>query len=164
MAFWKLYYHLIWGTKNGQPFIIPKIEQHLYPFLVQRASEMGVFVYAINGWLNHVHLIITIPPKLAIADVVKDLKGASSHFINDRGWLDEQFNWQRGYGVLSLGEKQRPLAEAYVINQKLHHEQQSINSWLERTADVDEGTAMPKIENSLREPGVMYEVEDELPF
>ena len=60
MAFWKLYYHLVWGTKNKQPFIIPVIEQHLYPLLVHRASEMGVFVYAVNGWLDHVHLVTAV--------------------------------------------------------------------------------------------------------
>jgi putative transposase len=163
MAFWKLYYHIVWGTKNGRPFIIPVVEQHLYPNLVQRAAEMGAFVFAINGWLNHVHLVVSIPPKLAIALFVKDLKGASSHFINDRCWLDEQFNWQRGYGVLSMGETQRPFAEAYVLNQKQHHEQQTTNSWLERTADEDEGLTVPA-QGMLREPGVVYQVGDELPF
>jgi REP element-mobilizing transposase RayT len=89
MAFWRLYYHLVWGTKNRQPLITPVIETHLYSYLVHKASELGVFVYQINGWLDHVHLVVAIPPKLSIADVVKNLKGASSHFINDRQFLEE---------------------------------------------------------------------------
>lgn len=163
MAFWKLYYHLVWGTKNGQPFITPVVEQHLYPYLVQRASEMEAFVYAINGWQDHVHLVAAIPPKLAVSLFVKDLKGAGSHFINDHHWVKEQFRWQRGYGVLSLGEKQRPLAEAYVLNQKQHHEQQTTNAWLERTADVDEGVGVQG-KGVLRELGMIYEVGDDFPF
>lgn len=160
MAFWKLYYHLVWGTKNRQPFITLVIEQHLYPYLVHRVAELEAFVYAINGWRDHVHLVTAVPPKIALSQFVKDLKGASSHFINDRGWIDEHFQWQRGYGVLSLGEKQRPLAEAYVHNQKQHHELQTTNSWLECTADEESGSTTI----TLREPDVVYEVGDEFPF
>ena len=164
MAFWKLYYHLVWGTKNRQPFLTPIVEQNLYPLLVQRAAEMGVFVYAVNGWWDHVHLVTAVPPKLAIAQVVKDLKGASSHFINTRNILDDHFQWQRGYGVFSLGEKQRPFAEAYVNNQKQHHEKQTANAWLERMSEEDEGVIYPSQDGVLRESGVMYEVGDAFPF
>ena len=70
---------------------------------------------------------------------VKRLKGASAFDLNQSGALDEQFNWQRGYGILTLGERQRPQAEAYVRNQKEHHRQQTTNDWLERTDEFDEG-------------------------
>ena len=165
MAFWKLYYHLVWGTKNKQPLITPKTEPRLYSFLVTRAAEMGLFVYQVNGWLDHVHLILAIPPKHAVSAVVKILKGSSSHYMNAHGLSDEYFAWQRGYGALSLGEKQRPFAEAYVINQKQHHEQQTTNSWLERLADYDEGPVeLTKTSGLLREPSVIYEVGDDFPF
>ncbi len=167
MAFWKLYYHLVWSTKNRQPFITAQIEPHLYAFLVSRAAEMNVFVYQVNGMQEHVHVVAAIPPKHAIATVVKNLKGASSHFINDRQWLDEHFVWQRGYGALSVGEKQRPFAERYVANQKQHHTQQTANSWLEYTTQFDEGPseAKPKAEGLIRESGAVYQVnDDEFPF
>ena len=165
MVFWRLYYHLIWGTKNREPLIVPKIESHLYSYLVHKASELDVFVYQINGWFDHVHLIAAIPPKISISDVMKNLKGASSHFINDRQFLEGHFQWQRGYGALSLGEKQRPFAEAYVINQKQHHQQQTTNSWLERMTDFDEAPATPQSNSTmLREPSVTYEVDDDFPF
>ncbi len=165
MAFWKLYYHLVWGTKNKQPFIVPEIEHRLYSFLVARAAEMDVFVYQVNGWLDHIHLVLAIPPKHAVSYVVKILKGSSSHYINDHGLLDKHFVWQRGYGALSLGEKQRPFAEAYVINQKQHHERQTTNSWLERMADYDEGPAeLNKKSGLVRESGPIYEVGDDFPF
>ena len=165
MAFWRLYYHLVWGTKNRQPLITPVVENHLYSYLVHKASELGVFVYQINGWLDHIHLVVAIPPKLSIADVVKNLKGASSHFINERQFLEGHFQWQRGYGVLSLGEKQRPFAEAYVINQKQHHQQQTTNTWLERMTDYDEGAAKPESSVPiLQEPAPIYVIDDERPF
>ena len=164
MAFWKLYYHLVWGTKHRRPMITPIVEQHLYPLIVQRAADLGMFVYAVNGWWDHMHVVTAVPPKLTISDVVKDLKGASSHFINTHDWLDERFQWQRGYGVFSLGEKQRPFAEAYVNNQKQHHEQQTSNAWLERMSETDEGVVFPSRDGVLRESGAVYEVGDDFPF
>ena len=162
MAFWKLYYHLVWATKYRRPFLTPEIEKHLFPLMIQRAADMDVFVYAINGWWDHLHVVAAIPPKHAISNVVKDLKGASSHFINARGLTEEKFKWQRGYGVFSLGEKQRPFAEAYVRNQKQHHEKQTTNAWLERISD-DVGV-MQRQDGIVRELGLVYEVEDEFPF
>jgi putative transposase len=61
MAYWKLYYHLVWSTKNRQPFITPQIEPHLYRFLVSRAAEMGIFVYPVNGMAEHVHVVAAVP-------------------------------------------------------------------------------------------------------
>ena len=85
MPFWKLYYHLVWGTKNRQRLLAPEIEPQLYQFITNRALEMDVILYKINGYFDHVHVVAAIPPKHAIATAVKILKGASSHHINDRG-------------------------------------------------------------------------------
>jgi REP element-mobilizing transposase RayT len=139
MAFWRLYYHLIWATRDRAHLIEPKMESNLYGYLIHKASESGVYVYAVNGWYDHIHLVVSVPPKLAIAEVVKRLKGASAHHFNNSIQLDYEFAWQRGYGVFSLGEKQRALAEEYVREQKAHHDKGTTNSWLERCAELDEG-------------------------
>ncbi len=165
MTFWKLTYHIIWGTKNKQPLITSSIEAHLYPVIVSRAASMDAYIYQINGWYDHTHIIASVPPKHSIADFVKDLKGASSHFINRRNLSEEYFAWQRGYGVLSLGEKQRPFAEEYVINQKQHHAEQTTNSWLEKI-DVDvKRPFSPKSSSTIREPAAVYHVDQvDCPF
>ena len=169
MSFWRLYYHLVWSTKNREPLITSEIEKRLYAYLVHKAAELECYVYAINGWHDHVHLIIAIPPKQAVADVVKHLKGASSHDLNHAGGLDYEFAWQRGYGALSLGERQRPQAEAYVNDQKAHHTQQTPIAWLERDNDVDEGppdtgVALTPVPGIAREPQAAYGVDGESPF
>ena len=139
MPFWRLNYHLVWSTKNREPFIQPNIEQRLYGYLTNKAAELGVYVYAINGWHDHVHMVVAVPPKHALAYVLKTLKGSSAYDLNQVVKLDYYFAWQRGYGALTLGEKQKPIAIAYVENQKQHHQQQDTNPWLERDAEFDEG-------------------------
>ena len=138
MTFWRCYYHLVWTTRDREPLIQPDIEKRLYAYIVYKAAELGVYVYAINGCSDHVHLIVSIPPKLAVADVVKRLKGASSH---DMGVQSVPFDWQRGYGVLTVGEKHRMIAQAYVEGQKNHHAAGSTMAALEYCAEIDEGPA-----------------------
>lgn len=169
MSFWRLYYHLVWATKNREALIQPETEERLYAYTVRKAAESNVCVYAINGWYDHVHLLVAIPPKHAVADVVKRLKGSSSHYLNHAGGLDYEFAWQRGYGALTFGEGQRAKAEAYVRAQKDHHEQQTANSWLERCSEFDEGPADAGITPdgvppSLREERMIYDAWGEPPF
>jgi REP element-mobilizing transposase RayT len=169
VSFWRLYYHLVWATKNREHLIQPEIDDRLYAYTVRKAAELDVYVYAINGWYDHVHVVAAIPPKHAVADVVKRLKGASSHYLNHEGGLDYQFAWQRGYGALTLGELQRPKAEAYVRAQKEHHDQQTANAWLERYTEFDEGPVdvgmtVDAVPSSLREEGLVYDAWGEPPF
>jgi REP element-mobilizing transposase RayT len=169
MAFWRLYYHLVWATKNREHLIQLEIEKRLYPYIINKAIELEVYIYAINGWYDHIHLVAAIPPKHAVADVVKHLKGASSHDLNHAGGLEGAFAWQRGYGALTVGEQHRPKAIGYVENQKSHHQQQTTNTWLERYADFDEGPDDTGLNSEfvptvIREEPVGYEIWDEFPF
>lgn len=141
MSFWRLYYHLVWGTKNREPLLTPDFEQRLYPYLIGKAAELGAYVYALNGSCDHVHLVAAIPPDVPVAAFMKLLKGVSSHDLDHPGLPAGQFAWQRGYGALSLGESQRPIAEEYVAKQKQHHgEGTTVPRW-EQTAEFDEGPA-----------------------
>lgn len=165
MSFWRAYYHLVWATRNRQPWIQPEVEPHLFAYLIRKSASMGVYVYAINGIQDHIHLVVAIPPHLSIAEVVKNLKGASSHDLKKANILDSSFAWQRGYGVLTLGERQRKDAEAYVNNQKAHHQQGTTNAWLEREAEGDEaleniGNNLPSSPHTMQDEAGAYQVEE----
>ncbi|NJN31424.1 MAG: IS200/IS605 family transposase [Synechococcales cyanobacterium RM1_1_8] len=125
MAFWRTYYHLIWTTKEREPLIQPEVEALLYPYILGKVQHQGGIAHAANGVEDHVHLIVSIPPKLAIADFIQHIKGSSSRHIRQNTSVGQAFQWQRGYGVLSLGSKQLDIAIAYVENQKLHHAEKS---------------------------------------
>ncbi len=139
MPFWRLYYHLTWATKNREATITPSVETVLFPYMVSKAAEVGGFVYAIDGWNDHVHVVVAVPPSLAVSDFVKTVKGASSHLINSMKLMgEERFEWQEGYGAHSIGERNRAVAEAYVAAQKQHHREQTAVAWLERSTEDDE--------------------------
>jgi len=169
MPFWRSYGHVVWATKNREAQIAASFEQRLYAQLVNKAAEIGCYVYVINGMSDHIHVVLTIPPKLSVADVVKTLKGSSAHFVNHIIQPPEyHFAWQRGYGYLSLGHRQLADAIAYVERQKEHHAGGACNQWLERCSELDEGpeiytTAEDKIHVVRESADVSYDVE-ELPF
>ncbi|MEM8501571.1 MAG: IS200/IS605 family transposase [Cyanobacteria bacterium P01_D01_bin.1] len=123
MSLWKLYYHLVWSTHERLPLITPKREAPLYQYCNDKANALGAHLHAIGGIDNHVHLIVSIPPKIAIAEFVRRIKGSSSHYLNSRYPDDDcgKFKWQQNYGVFSLGRKQLDFAIAYTQNQKQHH-------------------------------------------
>jgi REP element-mobilizing transposase RayT len=169
MPFWRTYYHLVWATHERLPLIQPNVEKRLYAYTVAKSAEIGVYVYAINGWHDHLHLVAAIPPKISISEVVKTLKGSSSHDLNQSDAFNGNFGWQRGYGVFSLGEKQKSIAEKYVNEQKQHHQSQTINEWLERCNEEDEGPhetglSMEHVPPILREQRARYMELGETPF
>lgn len=136
MVLWRLYYHLVWATKERQPLITPDKEPNLYSYIIGKADNLGSIIHAIGGIEDHIHLIVSIPPRLSISEFVKNIKGSSAHHLN-HGLTnpDSPFCWQRGYGVFSLGGKQLAQAVDYVLNQKLHHQQGTTIASLERDSD-----------------------------
>jgi putative transposase len=81
---------------------------------------------------DHIHLALSIPPTVAVADAIGRLKGASSHLIGQRLTQQTGFAWQSEYGALSLTERALPTVVAYVHNQKQHHADNSLIHGLER--------------------------------
>ena len=94
--------------------------------------NMIVFIHFINSMDDHIHLAVSIPPKIAIADFVKFVKGSSAHFVNRELNFLVPFVWQRGYGVLSFGQKNLNTILAYIQNQKSHHTSGTTISYLEQ--------------------------------
>ena len=132
MPYWKLYYHFIWSTKNRLPLIDSVLEAELYRAIAAKAKDMGGFIHGIGGVEDHVHLVASIPPKIAPAKFIGDVKGNSSHFINHVIKPDFEFYWQDEYGVLSFGEKNLSSVVRYIHNQKQHHAYGTLIAEMER--------------------------------
>jgi len=166
MSFWRNYYHLVWGTKNRLSLLSRMFEQRLFNYLITKAKELEVIIFAINSTEDQVHAVVAIPPKQSVSSVVKHLKGSSAHYVNyviDPGGA---FQWQRGYGWITLGEKQRPIAVDYVRNKKQHHAENTTNSWFEYSAPEDQGAERVQgaVEKSIDESASIDIMFGELPF
>src|SRR4051812_43847737 len=100
----KIWIHAIWSTKERIPLIHHGIEQKLYQFLSDQLRELGCPVRIINGMPDHIHCLFLLSPQKSIADVIKQIKGSSSHYINQGNLIKEKFAWQTGYAAYSVSE------------------------------------------------------------
>jgi putative transposase len=131
--------HLVWHTKNSLPLLTPDVETLAHRFLKKRIVDTpGAFVHEIGGIETHVHLAVTIPPTLLISDFIGQLKGGSSHDVNQAlGGRRKDLQWQSGYGVVSFGTRDLPWVAEYVGNQREHHSRGAVHERLERITEVE---------------------------
>ena len=124
MTYWRLHYHLIWGTYER--------EKIFYGVLYNKGKELGLKIHAAGNIEDHVHIVVSIPPKLAVADCVRHLKGASAFAINHMNGSDGKFKWQGGYGALRVGERSLGMVMEYAAKQKEHHSTNNVIAAYER--------------------------------
>jgi putative transposase len=140
MTLWRTYYHFVWATRDRLPLITVDREPVLYEYIAQKTQLIESQLHAIGGMPDHVHLVVSIPPKSSIAEFVKQIKGSSAHYLNHGGGHvltgDHcRFTWQREYGVFTLGSQQLDRAIKYVNNQQQHHQNSTIIKMLEAISE-----------------------------
>ena len=132
MTYWRLHYHIIWATYERQPIITPEREKIFYGVLYKKAEELGLKVHAGGNIENHVHVVLSIPPVIAVAECVRQIKGASAYAINHMDGSDSLFKWQGGYGALSVGERLLETVMKYAASQKEYHRENNLIALYER--------------------------------
>ena len=135
MTYWRLHYHLIWATFERQPDLTPESEKLFYGVLYGKAKELGLKIHAAGNVDDHVHIVVSIPPIMSVADCVKHIKGASAFAINHAEGSIGRFKWQTGYGALSVGERSLETVMAYAAQQKEHHQRGTLQAIYERIDD-----------------------------
>jgi putative transposase len=131
MSYWRLYYHLIWGTKNREPFLNEQRTGIVEQSIVAVAAEFDALIHAMGYMPDHVHVAISIPPDTAVADVVQRIKGLSSFRINRTEDDSGSFKWQPEYGAITFSERSLEDVVRYVRNQPERHRNKSIVTQME---------------------------------
>ncbi|MCC6703429.1 MAG: IS200/IS605 family transposase [Thermomicrobiales bacterium] len=132
MTHWKLYYHLVWSTKNREPTIDARREQRIRDSIRLTCSEMSVVQYELGIMPDHVHMFVALPPTIAVSLFVRHIKGDSSRYMNARD-RSTTFRWQREFGAYSIHENQIPRLLEYIRNQAEHHASNQLHANLEIT-------------------------------
>ena len=114
--------HLIFSTKNREPFISTAIEQELHPYMAKIFRELRSPSLTIGGTDDHVHILFSLGRTIEVAELVKEVKSESSKWIKSKGKEFENFYWQRGYGAFSIGQSQVTAVKRYIARQKVHHQ------------------------------------------
>jgi putative transposase len=121
MAYWRLFYHVTWATKEREPILDEPMARTIVRS-IQATCRSDRAIFHAFGWMpDHVHLAVSIPPGVAVGTVVGHMKGASSHAVNDEIARASPLRWQGGYGVVSFAEKNLPAVIDYIQHQRERH-------------------------------------------
>ncbi len=127
----ELFVHLVWATYDRLPFIEDEWKENLFRELKNEAERVGCKVIEVGGIEDHVHLLIKIPATISIAEVVKQIKGASSLFVNDTIRPNLYFKWQGNYSAFTISRWDVKKVANYIRNQVQHHAEGTIKLALE---------------------------------
>lgn len=116
-----IHLHLVFSTKGREPWIRPEIEVAVWSYLGGICRAHGVKALHIGGVDDHVHLLVGLPPTLAVSELMRRLKGESSKWISGEIPQMGGFAWQDGYAAFSVGRSQVDCTIAYISRQREHH-------------------------------------------
>jgi REP element-mobilizing transposase RayT len=113
--------HIIWSTKDRERIIGKEKAIKIRSHLLEHAIEIECPIETINIQPEHLHILLNLPSSINLDDILKKLKGESSHWINSEKLFRGHFHWQKGYGAFSVSASQIDTVKKYIKNQAEHH-------------------------------------------
>jgi putative transposase len=113
--------HLVFSTKNREPIFTEAVRDPLCSYASAAFRDLDSHVIAMNAWRDHVHILFALSRNHSLAQVVMEVKRATSKWIKTQGAVFAKFHWQNGYGAFSIGQSGVDEVKAYIANQAEHH-------------------------------------------
>ena len=116
-----LFYHVIFSTKNREPWLRLEIEQRIWAYIGGVARVHKMTALQVGGVEDHIHVLVMASPTLAPSQIAQFLKGDSSKWIHEEFPALRKFSWQDGYGAFTVSKSNIPAVVSYIQNQREHH-------------------------------------------
>lgn len=114
--------HIVFSTKDRLPLIGKEFQPRMWSYIGGICKHEKIFIHAIGGMADHVHLALQIPPMLALGKAVMTIKANSSRWASEQGL---KFAWQQGYGAFSVSTSNIAAVVRYIENQEAHHKKRT---------------------------------------
>lgn len=139
----QIHLQFVFAVKYRKALILPSYKEELYKYITGIIQHYDHKVLAINGVEDHIHIFIGMRPTQSVSDLLQDIKGSSSKWINENNFLNTKFEWQSGYGAFSYSKSHVQNVINYIANQEEHHKKESfrkeyLNSFKDFEIDYDE--------------------------
>jgi REP element-mobilizing transposase RayT len=121
----QILYHITFHTKNSEKVLHNFGNDELFKYIWGVMKNKNCKLFRINGIEDHIHIVCDLHPSVALANLVKDIKVASSKWIKERGTYPDFSNWAESYGAFTLSVKEKDSVIKYVMNQQEHHRKES---------------------------------------
>ena len=129
----QIHIQAVFAVQNRRCLIDRKWKDELYKYIIGIIQNYNHKVLQINGMPDHIHILFGMRPTQSLSDLMQKVKQDSSKWINKKGFVNERFSWQEGFGGFSYSKSQLPKVIHYIQNQENHHKKQS---FLEEYMDV----------------------------
>ena len=118
----KILVHTVFSTKDRRPFLRDKVlRKELHCYLGGILTNRDCQPIIIGGVEDHVHILSTLSRTCEAAEMVKEIKRGSSLWIKTKASNLQDFAWQNGYGIFSIGFSQIAPVRDYIAGQEEHH-------------------------------------------
>ncbi len=117
--------HIVFSTKNREPFLTPELRERLFPYMGGIFRGLDSSALLINGVSDHVHILALLPAKRALSDIMRDVKANSSGWVHEQFPRLKKFAWQTGYGAFSVSKSNLEVVREYIANQEKHHKRKT---------------------------------------
>jgi REP element-mobilizing transposase RayT len=121
----QIHVQTIFAVKNRRWLVQKELKDELYKYITRIIQSYKHKLLAINGMPDHLHIFFGMRPTQSLSDLMQDIKGNSSKWINDKKFVKGRFEWQEGFGAFTYSKPQVPKVVAYVQNQEIHHRKQT---------------------------------------
>ena len=116
-----VYVHFIWRTWDSGDLIDAAWEKRLHACIAEGARDIGCSAARVGGTANHVHVLVRMSATVSVAQVAKQMKGDSSHFVTHVLAQGSFFKWQGTYGAFSVNPVDIATVVDYIDRQRVHH-------------------------------------------
>ena len=123
----QIHLQFVFAVKYRDGLIHSSFKDELYQYIAGIIKNHNHKLLAINGMPDHVHVLFLQNPQKTITDIVKQIKGSSSHFMNRGEFILEKFAWQTGYAAYSVSASVVEKVVEYIRNQKTHHQKKTFS-------------------------------------
>ena len=117
----QIHIHIVFAVQNRSNLIGNDWKEELYKYISGIIKNNNHKVLVINGMPDHIHILIGLRPAQSLSELVKQIKQDSTKWINERGFINDRFSWQSGFGAFSYSKSQIPRVINYIKNQEEHH-------------------------------------------
>ncbi len=121
----QIHLHFIFAVQNRLSLIQKEWKNELYQYITGIEQNNKHKMIIINGMPDHLHIVVGMRPIQSVSDLLQDIKGGSSKWINDKKLVKGKFQWQEGFGAFSYSKSALPKLIEYVKNQEAHHQKKT---------------------------------------
>jgi putative transposase len=122
MSWVRVYIHMVFSTKNREPFLNSKeLREKVFQHIKQNAEEKNIWLDCVNGYQEHAHCLISLGKEQTISKVAQLIKGESSFWINQNKLAANKFTWQDDFWAVGVSESHLQSVKKYIHNQQIHH-------------------------------------------